>query len=131
MISLLYQIRLLNLRSMRVRSTRYLLSTFGIVLGVAVILAITVTNQAALGSIVKLFANTSGRSNLVISSANMDGTGFPDRILRLASNHPGIVVAAPILQADTVSKDDVPPDQLELGLLGMSAGGFAFKWDHS
>ena len=32
-------------------------------------------------------------------------------------------MAAPILQADTVSEDDVPPDQLELGLLGMSAGG--------
>ena len=53
--SLLYQIRLLSLRSMRVRSTRFLLSTFGIVLGVAVILAITVTT-AALNSIVELFA---------------------------------------------------------------------------
>jgi putative ABC transport system permease protein len=127
LISLLYQIRLLNLRSMRVRSTRYLLSMFGIVLGVAVILAITVTNQAALASIVKLFANTSGRSNLVITSANMDGTGFPDRILRLVSDHPGIVAAAPILQADTVSKDDVPPDQLGLGLLGMSAGGLRLQ----
>jgi putative ABC transport system permease protein len=121
--SLLYQIRLLSLRSMRVRSTRFLLSTFGIVLGVAVILAITVTNQAALDSIVELFANTSGRSNLVVSSANLDGAGFPDRILRSVSNHPEIAVAAPVLQANTISTGDVPPDQLGLGLLGTSAGG--------
>lgn len=123
MIPLLHQIRLLNLRSMRVRSTRYMLSIFGIVLGVAVILAITVTNQAALTSIVKLFANTSGRSNLIVSSANMDGKGFSERILRLTSSNPSVAVAAPILQADTVTQDDVPPDQLGLGLLGMSAGG--------
>jgi putative ABC transport system permease protein len=123
LIPLLHQIRLLNLRSMRERSTRYMLSIFGIVLGVAVILAITVTNQAALTSIVKLFANTSGRSNLIVSSANMDGKGFSERILRLTSSNPSVAVAAPILQADTVTQDDVPPDQLGLGLLGMSAGG--------
>lgn len=121
--SLLRQIRLLTLRSMRARSTRFVLSTFGIVLGVAVMLAITVTNQAALDSIVELFASTAGRTNLVIASANLDGTGFPERVLRSVSNHPEIAVAAPVLQAYTVSATDVPPDQLGLGLLGTTAGG--------
>ena len=57
---LLRQIRLLTLRSIRARWLRFLLSAFGIVLGVAAMLAISVTNQAALDSIVRLFANTSG-----------------------------------------------------------------------
>ena len=43
--------RLLTLRSIRSRLPRFLLSAFGIILGVAGFLAIRVTNQAAMDSI--------------------------------------------------------------------------------
>ena len=121
--SLLRQVRLLTLRSMRARSTRFLLSVFGIVLGVAVMLAIRVTNQAAFDSIVELFANTAGRTNLMITSANLDGTGFPDQILRSVTNTPGISTAAPILEAYTVSAYDIQPDQIGLSMFGANTGG--------
>lgn len=121
--SLLRQIRLLTLRSIRARWLRFLLSAFGIVLGVAGMLSIGITNQAALGSIVKLFENTSGRANLSVSSAGQDSTGFPEAVLRTVSNFPGVAAASPILRASTVPADAVTPDQIALGFFGTSAAG--------
>ena len=70
--TLFRQIRLLTLRSIRARWLRFLLSAFGIILGVAGLLAIRVTNQAAMDSIVSLFANTSGRVKLAVKSSNQN-----------------------------------------------------------
>ena len=62
-------VRLLMMRSLRERPLRLLLSTFGIVLGVASFLSISLTNRAALDSVTKLIYDTTGRSQLVITSA--------------------------------------------------------------
>ena len=121
--SFLRQLRLLTLRSMRAHSTRYLLSLFGIILGVAVMLAIRVANGAAFNSINTLFQNTSGRTNLMVISASLDDTGFPDQIMQSVINTPGISKAAPILNAFTVSAKDITPDQIQLGIFGASMGG--------
>ena len=53
-------VRTLTLRSIKARPTRVLLSTFGIVLGVAAILGIGITNQTALDSVELLFEDTAG-----------------------------------------------------------------------
>ncbi len=121
--SLLRQIRLLTLRSIRARSLRFLLSAFGIVLGVAGMLAIGVTNKTALNSIVKLFENTSGRTKLTVTSANQDATGFPEQAQRTIGNVAGVSVAAPIVRALTVTAEEATPDQLAFGLFGTSSSG--------
>ena len=74
--------RLLTLRSMRSRSLRFLLSVFGIVLGVAGMLSIQATNQTALDSILNLFESTSGRAKLIVTSSDADQGGFSESILR-------------------------------------------------
>ena len=55
-----------SLRSLRTRPSRMLLSTFGIMLGVATIIAISITNQTALQSVKRLFSDTAGKANLII-----------------------------------------------------------------
>jgi putative ABC transport system permease protein len=121
--SLLRQIRYLTLRSIRARWLRFLLSAFGIILGVAGMLAIRVTNQAAMDSIVRLFANTSGSAKLTITSSSQDTSGFPEKTLRTIGNIPGVALASPIIRANTIAADDATPEQLALGLFGTDTGG--------
>ena len=121
--TLFRQIRLLTLRSIRARWLRFLLSAFGIILGVAGLLAIRVTNQAAMDSIVSLFANTSGRAKLAVTSSNQNSSGFPEKTLRTVGNLPGVTIASPIVRANTVAADDATPDQVALSLFGAGGAG--------
>jgi len=121
--TLLRQIRYLTLRSIRARWLRFILSAFGIVLGVAGMLAIGVTNKAALNSIVRLFSNTSGSVKLTITSSSQSSSGFPEKSLRTIRNIPGVSIASPIIKINTVAADDASPEQIALGLFGTDAGG--------
>jgi hypothetical protein len=116
--------RLLTLRSIRLRFLRFALSGFGIVLGVAAMLAINVTNQSALNSIVELFQDTSGKAKLTIVSASSDSSrGFSEQMQRSAGSVPGVAVAAPLVRAQTALADKTAPNQLEIGIFGASQGG--------
>jgi len=119
----LRQIRYLTLRSIQARSRRFILSGFGIVLGVATILAISITNQAAMSSIEELFQSTSGKTKLTINSASGDEIGFSEEIQQIVENFPDIEVAAPGIQVFTVLADDVPSGELTFGLFGTSTQG--------
>ena len=68
----------LALRSLLARPSRTLFTTFGIVLGVAVILAISITNLSTLESITTLFNEASGKADLVIVSSNTSSQGFSE-----------------------------------------------------
>lgn len=68
---------LLTLRSLRARPMRLLLSTFGIVLGVATILAINITNRTALEAVTRLFQDTSGKASLSVVAGDVYENGFP------------------------------------------------------
>ena len=116
--TLLRQIRYLTLRSIRARWLRFVLSAFGIILGVAGMLAIGVTNKAALNSIVRLFANTSGSAKLTISSSSQSSSGFPEQTLRTTRNIPNVSIASPIIRVNTVAADDASPEQIAIGLFG-------------
>ncbi len=70
----------LAFRNMRARLVRTLL-TAGFVLGVAVILAVAITNQSALAAIGDLFDEASGKSQLVVQSANDMGDGFDQNLM--------------------------------------------------
>jgi putative ABC transport system permease protein len=121
--SILRQIWYLTIRSIRARWLRFLLSAFGIILGVAGMLAIRVTNQAAMNSIISLFANTSGKANLTVTGSSLDTTGFPEKELRAIENAQGVAVASPILRANTVSAHDATSEQLVLGMFGAGTAG--------
>lgn len=115
--------RLLTFRSLRSRPLRMLLSMFGIVLGVAGILAIGATNLAAMDSIDRLFKDSSGNANLVVTSAGASDRGFHERLARRLAAQPAINVATGILRAQTILADADQPANLELSFFGASAGG--------
>ena len=116
--------RLLTIRSIRLRFMRFALSGFGIVLGVAAMLAINVTNQTALASIVELFQNTSGNSKLTIVSSESDSSqGFSEQVLRTVSNIPGVNAAVPTVKAFSMLAEDATASEFGLGLLGASISG--------
>ncbi len=115
--------RLLTFRSIRSRSLRFLLSAFGIVLGVAGLLAIRSTNQAALESISKLFQNTSGSAKLTISSSSVDEEGFSEKVVMTVLKLDGIRIASPIVRSQTDLADNSSSEELDIGFFGTGQGG--------
>jgi ABC-type antimicrobial peptide transport system permease subunit len=63
-------------RNMWGRKSRTLLTIIGIVLGVAVVLAIAITNESTLASIRRIFDEASGRAHLVVNSNSVMGDPF-------------------------------------------------------
>lgn len=116
-------LRLLALRSLTARPMRVFLSTFGIVLGVAAIIAIGVTNQNALDSITLLFENTSGKADLIVTSREADGGGIPETSAQQIEKAPGVLAALPSLHAQTVLADSSQSDELGLSFFGTDLGG--------
>lgn len=114
---------LLTLRSIRSRSLRFLLSAFGIVLGVAGLLSIRATNQAALESISTLFQNTSGLAKLTVNSSSVDEEGFSEDIIRTISRIDGVKFVSPIVRVQTDLADNSSSQELDIGLFGTGTGG--------
>ena len=118
-------LRLLTLRSIRTRPVRLLLSAFGIILGVAGILAIGITNQTALESITRLFENTSGKANLVITASEVETEGFKEQVVQKIASYPGVILAVPSVQIQTVLADEAAPSEIGLSFFGTSLGGLS------
>ena len=108
---------------MRSRSLRFLLSAFGIILGVAGMLSIQATNQTALASILNLFESTSGKAKLAISSADTDESGFSENVLTKVNSMEGILIADPLVIENTDLADKEASDQLDISFFGASGGG--------
>ncbi len=87
----------LALRNMATRLTRTLLTALGIVIGVAVILAVDVTNATTLASIRNLFDETSGRASLLIESSAGAGQGFDENVVEAVRRVEGVEAAAPMI----------------------------------
>ena len=116
--------RWVTLRSMRSRPLRTLLSMFGIILGVAGLLAIRITNLTALDSLSALFEGTAGKTDLIVTYAGTDADGLPERILRRIMENGDIQTAVPVLQIQTALAVGVPESAMPLNLLGFDMGGF-------
>lgn len=114
---------LLLLRSLKSRPGRIVLSMFGIILGVASILAIGITNQTALQSITRLFEDTSGKANLVVISSESGSEGFREDTLRKILKFSGIVAAVPTQKAQTLLADESQPADLGFSFFGTNLGG--------
>lgn len=117
--------RLLTLRSFKARPFRMILSTFGIVLGVAAILAIGITNQTALNAVTNLFQETSGKANLIVTSNQSDGKGFSDNIMLRLRSYPGVVYAIPSVQVLSVLADENTSPELGLSFFGTDTAGLS------
>ena len=114
--------RYIALRSIRFRFRRFLFSMFGIVIGVATLLAINVTNQTALASIVKLFSDTSGNAKLSVIGTETDIAGFDSSLITPIKNNQKVSIASPILSVTSDLSDSETSDSLDLGLFGASGG---------
>jgi putative ABC transport system permease protein len=107
---------------MRVRWMRTALTCLGILLGVSVILAISITNDSTLQSIRSVFEEASGKSSLLVQSSSADGGGFDESIVARVQNLDGVIAAAPAAQATTLLARDAKDWQIAFGLGGISAG---------
>ena len=120
-------LRLLLLRSIRERPLRFFLAGFGIILGVAGMLAISITNTTALNALAQVFENTSGRTDLSVTLTETSDEGFNENALRLVQSAPGVAAAIPVLRAASALADGDIPDQLGLGMFGANAGGLTLN----
>jgi len=115
--------RVLTIRSLKARPTRMLLSTFGIILGVAAILGIGITNQTALDSVRLLFEDTSGKADLMIISSQSDASGFSENILSKIHRIDEIEFAVPSVHIVTTTGDLSSENNIALSFFGTDAGG--------
>ncbi len=93
----------LALRNLTTRKLRTLLTISGIVLGVAVVLAINITNDSTLASIRTVFNEASGKANLVVTDRAAIPQAFSISTLKQVERTPGVVVAAPLVSRTTLT----------------------------
>ena len=113
----------LAFRSLRARPVRTLLTTAGIVLGVAVILAISITNLSTIQSITTLFNEASGKAHLVVRSSSISDPGFAEGVVGRIATLPGIKAAVPTLQVRALQADEVTPTEIGVSFFGAVGGG--------
>ena len=114
----------LALRSLRARPSRTVLTMFGIVMGVAVILAISVANATTVEALANLFGEAAGKSHLVVTSTDVRGDGFAESVVRQVAAVPGVEAAVPTLQTQALLADDsAGASDTMMSFLGMASGG--------
>ena len=96
---------LITLRSLLRQPVRKLIASFGIILGVAVIFAVGLTNHTTEQAIKMLFQDTSGKSNLVITRIDPSESGLLQNTMRRLANLPGVKAIVPSLKVRTVLVD--------------------------
>jgi putative ABC transport system permease protein len=109
-------------RSLLARPLRNLLTLFGVVLGVAVILAISVTNRSTMAAVMTVFNATSGKAHLVVTSA-AGNQGLPESALHRSSGLAGVQLAVPIVQAQSSLADSAEGGQVDLRSFGAMTVG--------
>ncbi len=112
----------LAFRNLSTRKTRTLLTALGIVLGVAVILAINIANSSTLASINTIFDEASGLADLVIVPSSLTGQGFSEAALGRVKAIAGVEAAVPSVSATTLLAQDAKGWSFDFGLGGASGG---------
>lgn len=113
---------LLSLRTLKARPMRSILSMLSIMIGVAGILALSISNEAAMASITALFEQSSGRSDLMITAASGDN-GFSSNILRVVSNIAGVRSISPIVKVNTAFPDQQNEEALQVSFFNTAQAG--------
>jgi putative ABC transport system permease protein len=113
------------LRNMRQRLGRTLLTALGISLGVAVVLAIQITNVSTLDTINAVFNLAAGQANLLVTTDNLlagVGETLPEDLVSRMAAFEGVELAAPTLRVNTLLASEAEDWQLEIGFTGAAAG---------
>lgn len=110
----------LALRNLRIRLLRTFLTISGIVLGVAVVLAIDITNDSTLVSIRTVFNEASGKAHLVVTDTRAVPQAFSASALKQAQRLPGVVAAAPSVNRETITTKQAGEWGLSLSVAGAS-----------
>lgn len=110
----------LAFRNLWSRKSRTLLTITGIVLGVAVVLAIAITNESTLASIRRIFDEASGRAHLVITSNSATGEPFDGSTLLRVSRVPGVRQVVPSVSHKTLLAADAAEWGLSFSVAGTS-----------
>lgn len=116
-------LRLLTLRSLRIHFLRTWLSTLGIVLGVASILAMGTTNAAALDAVSRLFQDAAGSAHLTVVPGNASEKGISESLLRRIRTYPGVRFVAPSLQGQAVLAKQAPQGGVGISFFGIGVEG--------
>jgi putative ABC transport system permease protein len=116
----------LTIRGIQRRPLRTFLSLLGIMIGVAGILALGITNQASIQSISELFAESSGRSDLMITSAS-GAQPLNSGDLRSIIDINDVQHALPVVKVQTALAGDTSTDALSLSFFGVDSGGLEIQ----
>lgn len=109
-------------RNLRLHKGRTLLTMLGITLGVAVVLAIQVTNQSTLDSIRHLFERAAGQASLVVTSTNPGVERLEAGIVAQLERAPGVQVAAPSVHVQTLLASEAQSWQIAFTMTGIAEG---------
>lgn len=109
------------LRNLRTRPWRTLLTMLGITLGVAVVLAIDITNQSTLDSIEAMFQRAVGQAELLVIPPAGEET-LEGELLEWVQAAPGVQVAAPTAWVYTRLANDSGSEQAYWGAQGVQVG---------
>lgn len=88
-------LRLISLRHLRMHLLRSVLTTLGIALGVAAVVAMTLANENVTASLRDTTEQVAGKAELVVSG---DRLGMPEEVLEKVRSVPGLLHAAPIVK---------------------------------
>jgi putative ABC transport system permease protein len=113
----------LAVRSLLARPLRTLLTTFGVVLGVAVILAISISNGSTMEAVADVFAQASGKAHLSVNNANTRDRGFTGSVLRQVEGVDGVQAAVPVLLGQALLGGEELAGGMAVSMLGTSSGG--------
>lgn len=108
-------------RNMWSRKSRTVLTITGIALGVAVVLAIAITNESTLASIRRIFDEASGRADLVITSNSAAGEPFDGSTLVRVGKMLGVRQAVPSVSQKTLLAADADQWELAFSVTGASS----------
>jgi len=108
----------LALRNMTTRKLRTLLTLGGIVLGVAVVLAINITNDSTLASVRTVFNEASGKAHIVITDSSAVPEAFSASALKQVEREAGVIAAAPSVNRTTLTTQQADDWGLELSVAG-------------
>ena len=112
----------LTFRAIQRRPVRTILSMLGIMIGVAGILALDITNQASMASISDLFVESSGRTDLMVIPASST-SALNSSNLRSNEMIAGVEQVLPVIKEITVLASQGTGSSFELTFFGIESGG--------
>lgn len=112
----------LALRNIRARRWRTLLTMLGIVLGVAVVLAIQLTNETTLQSLRQVFDRATGQASLLVLPENREGKTLSQDLLDSLLRMKGMQAAAPTIRVQTLPAGRSESWQIAFSMTGIASG---------